>query len=448
MLKLAELLCLAGLHITFLNTEQHQQRLVKFTDASSRFSKFPSFRFETIGDGISNDKCREDDKLKSTFMAIDTVIKPALRELLILSRQRAEEWPPVTCIIADGLMSFSIDVAKEFGIPNISFRTVSAACFWAYLCIPKLIEGDELPFKDDDLDKQITCVLGMEGFLRRRDLPSFLRAKELTDPWLQIVDSQSSKSMQASAFILNSIEELENPMPSHIGTLACAKVYTIGPLSALLSSKKNSTSSTSLRAVDRSCLTWLDSQQLKSVLYVSFGSIAVVTAKQLLEFWYGIVNSGKPFLWVIRPDSIIGERQIPEELMLATKERGCLVDWSPQEEVLAHSSIGGFLTHSGWNSTLEAITAGVPMLCWPCFADQQINSRYVDAVWKIGLDMKDMCDRSIIERMVRDLMQDRKDEFKKSSEKISNMVRSCVEEGGSSFQNFERLVEDISSMSL
>ncbi|KAF6146161.1 hypothetical protein GIB67_015599 [Kingdonia uniflora] len=209
----------------------------------------------------------------------------------------------------------------------------------------------------------------MEGFLRRRDVPSFLCAKELTDPWMQIVDSQSSKSMQASAFILNSIEELENPMPSHIGTLACAKVYTIGPRSALLSSKKNSTSSTSLRAVDRSCLTWLDSQQLKSVLYVSFGSIVAVTSKHLLEFWYGIVNSGKPFLWVMRPDSIIGEHQILEELTLATKERGCMVDWSPQEEVLAHSSIGGFLTHSGWNSRLEAITAGVPMLCWPYFAD-------------------------------------------------------------------------------
>ncbi|KAF6166999.1 hypothetical protein GIB67_030692, partial [Kingdonia uniflora] len=186
---------------------------------------------------------------------------------------------------------------------------------------------------------------------------------------------------------------------------------------------------------DRSCLTWLDLQQLKSVLYVSFGSIAVVTAKQLLEFWYGIVNSDKPFLWVMRPDSIIGEHQILEELILATKERGCMVDWSPQEEVLAHSFIGGFLTHSGWNSTLEAITAGVPMLCWPYFTDQQINSRYLDEVWKIGLDMQDMCDRSLIERMVRDLMQ-------------NNMARSCVEEGGSSFRKFERLVEDISSMSL
>ncbi|KAF6161077.1 hypothetical protein GIB67_007718 [Kingdonia uniflora] len=200
-------------------------------------------------------------------------------------------------------------------------------------------------------------------------------------------------------------------MPSHIRTLACAKVYTIGPLGALLSSKKNSTSSTSLRPVDWSCLAWLDLQQLKSVLYVSFGSVAVVTAEQLLEFWYGIVNSGKPFLWVMRPDSIIGERQIPEELMLATKERGCMVDWSPQEEVLAHPSVGGFLTHSGWNSTLEAITAGVPMLCWPYFADQQVNSRYVDAVWKFGLDMKDTCDRLIIEKMVRDLMEDRKDEI-------------------------------------
>ncbi|KAF6161068.1 hypothetical protein GIB67_007709 [Kingdonia uniflora] len=103
-----------------------------------------------------------------------------------------------------------------------------------------------------------------------------------------------------------------------------------------------------------------------------------MTADHLLELWYGLVNSGKPFLWVMRPDSITGkngESQILEELLEALKERGCMVDWCPQEEVLAHPSVGGFLTHSGWNSTLEAITAGVPMLCWPYFADQQINSR-------------------------------------------------------------------------
>ncbi|TKY69965.1 7-deoxyloganetic acid glucosyltransferase [Spatholobus suberectus] len=88
-----------------------------------------------------------------------------------------------------------------------------------------------------------------------------------------------------------------------------------------------------------------------------------------------------------------------------------MVGWAPQEEVLAHKAIGGFLTHSGWNSTLESVVAGVPMICWPYFADQQINSRFVSEVWKLGLDMKDVCDRHVVEKMVNDLMVHRREEF-------------------------------------
>jgi UDP:flavonoid glycosyltransferase YjiC (YdhE family) len=103
-------------------------------------------------------------------------------------------------------------------------------------------------------------------------------------------------------------------------------------------------------------MTWLDTQPSKSVVYVSFGSVVVITRDQLLEFWYGLVNSKKRFLWVIRPDLVTGkdETQIPAELLERKRRVGCLVDWAPQEEVLGHRAIGGFLTHSGWNSTLES----------------------------------------------------------------------------------------------
>ncbi|MFQ6647108.1 hypothetical protein Gotur_020416, partial [Gossypium turneri] len=87
---------------------------------------------------------------------------------------------------------------------------------------------------------------------------------------------------------------------------------------------------------------------------------------------------------------------VPTELVEGTKERGYIVDWAPQEDVLSHGAIGGFLTHSGWNSTLESVTAGVPMIC----GDQQLNSRFVEEVWKLGLDMKDVSDRRVVEQMV------------------------------------------------
>ncbi|KAK6156170.1 hypothetical protein DH2020_010418 [Rehmannia glutinosa] len=232
----------------------------------------------------------------------------------------------------------------------------------------------------------------------------------------------------------------------------CPNIYTIGPLHAHLKTKlaANATSppafSNSLWEEDRSCMTWLDSQPHKSVIYVSFGSLAVMTKDQVTEFWHGLVNSGQKFLWVIRPDSIAGS-EIPVELSQGTKERGYIVGWAPQEEVLAHPAVGGFLTHSGWNSTLESVYEGVPMICWPYFVDQQVNSRLVEAAWKVGLDMKDTCDRIIIEKTVVNLMEVQKEEFLERADRMAKSAKRCLSEGGSSYSNFERLIEDIKSMS-
>ena len=179
-------------------------------------------------------------------------------------------------------------------------------------------------------------------------------------------------------------------------------------------------------------MTWLDAQPLKSVIYVSFGSITIMTKDELMEFWYGLVNSKQRFLWAIRPDLVAqkyDEGQILVELVEGTKDRGCMVGWAPQEEVLTHQAIGGFLTHSGWNSTLESIVAGVPMICWPNFADQQVNSRFISQVWKLGLDMKDTCDRGIVEKMVNDLMVERREEFVRSVDEMAKLAKESVSEG-------------------
>jgi len=179
-----------------------------------------------------------------------------------------------------------------------------------------------------------------------------------------------------------------------------------------------------------------------------------MTIEQLMEFWHGLVNSGVRFLWVRRSDSVVGladgdegRLEVPEEVLEGTKQRGFIVPWVPQEEVLAHRAVGGFLTHSGWNSTLESIVEGVPMVCWPVGIDQLVISRFVGEVWRIGIDMKDKCDRVIIEAMVRGLIE-RRDEFSTNAILLSKAAHEAVAEGGSSWCALDRLIEDIKFMRL
>ncbi|XP_075669117.1 7-deoxyloganetic acid glucosyltransferase-like [Castanea sativa] len=458
MLNLAQLLSLAGLNITFLNTDDNHNRLVLHTNILHRFACFPGFQFKTIPDGLPVDHPRAGDHFMELFESLKLVTKPIFREMLCSGQLNSATGQSVTCIIADGILSFPIDVGNEIGIPVIHFRTISACSFWVYFCIQEMIEAGELPIRgNEDMDCLIRSVPGMETFFRIRDLPSFCRVSNLADPNLQYVSNMTRQSPRAHALILNTFEDLEGPALSHIRT-KCPKTYTIGPLHEILKSKLESKttllqsrSPNSLFEVDKSCMVWLNAQPLKSVIYVSFGSITVMTKEELMEFWYGLVNSKKRFLWAIRPDLVTQkdvEGQIPLELVEGTKDRGYMVGWVPQEEVLAHEAVGGFLTHSGWNSTLESIVAGVPMICWPYFADQQTNSRFVSEVWKLGMDMKDVCDRIMIEKMVNHLMEETRETFMKSVTEKARLAKQSVSEDGSSYHNLDHLIKDIRLMSM
>ncbi|KAF3653773.1 7-deoxyloganetic acid glucosyltransferase [Capsicum annuum] len=457
MLKLAELLCLhQEIYVTFLNTEHIQQRLLNCTDVEIRFEKYPNFKFITVPDGLPEDNPRTGDQIMKIIEGIEEVSSPLFREMVIAACGGP------TCLIVDGIFTFAVDVAKEVRIPLLYFDTISPCGLWTYLAVPKLIEAGEIPFKGNDLDALVNNVPGMEGVLRRRDLPSFCRSPSLDCPIIQLVIKEGKHIVQAQGVIFNTFEGLEGPILSQFRSMI-PNIYAIGPLHIQIKAKlaasqqclpKTTTMSNSLWKEDMSCMDWLDKQPKKSVLFVSIGSLATMSKAHFLEFWYGLVNSMTPFLWVQRPGSIIGLEEdeddninnVPKELSESTKERGCIVRWAPQEEVLAHSSIGGFLTHSGWNSTLESIVEGVPMICWPYFVDQHVNSRYVGEVWKLGLDMKDICDRATVERMVRQVMEVNKIDFLERAKERSHLAIASVAENGSSYQDLDRLIEDIKLM--
>lgn len=197
---------------------------------------------------------------------------------------------------------------------------------------------------------------------------------------------------------------------------------------------------------DVRCLEWLDSKAPNSVVLVNFGSITVMTTEQMLEFAWGLAQSNQDFLWVIRPDLVSGESaMLPPSFLSATEGRSFLTNWCPQEAVLNHPSVGGFLSHCGWNSTLESLCAGVPLVCWPFFAEQQTNCRYCCTEWGVGMEIDNNVKRDDVEALVRVLMEGEKGkEMKKKSMEWKKMAEEAVaSSSGSSYKNLDVLINNV-----
>ncbi|KAL2558165.1 UDP-glycosyltransferase 76F1 [Forsythia ovata] len=207
--------------------------------------------------------------------------------------------------------------------------------------------------------------------------------------------------------------------------------------------------SSSLVQPDESSISWLDKQAPKSVIYVSFGSIAAVKENEFVEIAWGLAYCEHTFLWVIRPGSVHGSKwleSLPSGFLDLLGVSGHIVKWAPQLEVLAHPAVGAFWTHNGWNSTLESICAGVPMICMPCFTDQFVNARYVTHVWKVGVQLENVLERKTIEEVIRRLMEDEEgEEIRNRVEDFKEKAIFSLRRGGSSYATLECLISCISS---
>ncbi|KAJ0028160.1 hypothetical protein Pint_35286 [Pistacia integerrima] len=165
------------------------------------------------------------------FSRVGPCSMPALRQLLISLKEGKGPCQLPTCIIADGILCFAIDVAQEFEIPTLSFRTYSAHCLWTYFHLSKLIEEGEIPFQDENFDKPISCIPGLENVLRRRDLPGICRFENADDPVLQFFVKETSALTRASGLILNTVNEIEAPMITRLGSFF-NKIYAIEEIMA------------------------------------------------------------------------------------------------------------------------------------------------------------------------------------------------------------------------
>lgn len=180
------------------------------------------------------------------------------------------------------------------------------------------------------------------------------------------------------------------------------------------------------------------------MIFVSLGSLALMEINEVMETASGLDSSNQQFLWVIRPGSVRGSTWIeylPKEFSKIISGRGYIVKWAPQKEVLSHPAVGGFWSHCGWNSTLESIGEGVPMICKPFSSDQKVNARYLECVWKIGIQVEGDLDRGAVERAVKRLMvEEEGEEMRKRAISLKEQLRASVISGGSSHNSLEKFV--------
>lgn len=287
--------------------------------------------------------------------------------------------------------------------------------------------------------------------IRLRDIPSHIRTTNHNSIMFDFMGEEAQNCLKSSAIIFNTFDSFEHEVLSAISDKFFSNIYSIGPLPLMTQNIVHDSALESIQSSlwkeDTRCLGWLNDREPGSVVYVNFGSVTVMTEQHLREFAWGLADSNRPFLWVVRKDIVMGDSAatLPAEFSGQVKERGLLVDWCDQYEVLKHPAVGAFLTHCGWNSVMESVCAGVPMICWPFFADQQTNCRYACTVWGTGVEVDGDVKREDIEAMVRDVMGggEKGRAMKERARRWQKEAETAASVGGSSRTSFDRFLREV-----
>ncbi|KAI9101476.1 hypothetical protein K1719_023958 [Acacia pycnantha] len=385
----------------------------------------------------------------------DTNVASALKDISQTSNVRA--------LVIDLFCTSAMSIGSSLGIPIYYFFTSGAAVLSAFSYFPKIHEQTTKSFKDLSIDLHFPANPPLKAFhmvepLLDRDDPAY---------WDFLYFC--SNLPKSSGIIVNTFQELEPIAIKVISEGDCfpdpkqaPPVYYIGPLIAEPKDRNEEGTEAEDRGRIQNCLTWLDKQPSRSVVYLCFGSRGSMSVEQLKEIAHGLENSEQRFLWVVKRPPIDErtkqtedttanfnlESILPSGFMERTRDRGMVVkSWAPQVEVLARESVGGFVTHCGWNSVLEAVVAGVPMIGWPLYAEQHLNRNLLvdDMKMAIGLEHRDengFVKGEELEKKVRELMESEKGrEMRERSLMMRNLAESARGSFGSSTKALNSLVQ-------
>ncbi|KAL0835603.1 hypothetical protein Bca101_087492 [Brassica carinata] len=425
-LRLGKLIASKGTVVTFVTTEywgKKMRQANQIVEGELKPVGSGSIRFEFFDDG-----CAEDDVRRGTSLYIPQLEQTGRREVSKLARRYEEKKEPVSCLINNPFVPWVGDVAEELNIPCAVLWIQSCACFSAYYHY----QNGYVPFPTEaepELDVKLPCV----PVLKHDEIHTFLHPSSPVTGMRHAILGQFRNLSKSFCFLLNSFDALEQET-------------VISDVSGDFCKPSDE------------CLEWLDSRPESSVVYISFGTVAYLKQEQMEEMAYGVLKSGLSFLWVIRPplpDLKLETHVVPQELKEASgKGLGKIVEWCPQEQVLAHSSVACFVTHCGWNSTTEALPSGVPVVCFPQWGDQVTNAVYLIDIFKTGVRLgRGAADERIVpredvaEKLLEATVGEKAKELRKSALKWKAEAEAAVAPGGSSEKNLRGVVEKLGVIS-
>ncbi|KAJ8539242.1 hypothetical protein K7X08_013494 [Anisodus acutangulus] len=462
MIDIARLLAQRGVIVTILLTPLNANRfnsvIARAVETGLKIHvvhlNFPSLE-AGLPEGCENcDIIPSIDMVKNFFIATQ-MLETQVEELL----QDLKPSPP-NCLVSDMHFPWTTKVAKKINIPRIVFHGM---CSFALLCLHNLRDWKFLESISSDTEYFSVPGLPDEVEVTKAQL------KAIVDPsnaeWREFGDQMKEAEDQAYGIVVNSFEELEPEYVEGVKKAKGLKVWTIGPVSLCNKEKLDKVERGNKASIDvHYCIKWLDPREPDSVLFVCLGSLSRLATSQMIELALGLELSKRPFIWVVRHISDEFRKWLNEENFEArVQKQGILIHgWAPQVLILSHPSVGGFLTHCGWNSTIEGISVGVPMITWPLFAEQFCNERLIVDVLKTGLKagmenavmfleeekVGTLVHKDDIKLVIERVMGEEEEAktTREKAQKLGEMARRALEEGGSSHLNLTKLIQDVTKL--
>nr|BEP30493.1 flavonoid C-glucosyltransferase-like protein [Dahlia pinnata] len=364
------------------------------------------------------------------------------RSLHLLSPLLSSTSPPLSAIISDIVTCAGVcQVADDLGLPHYIYSVTSARFNSFVSHVPSLIAPPPVTSIPTTQTQTHIQIPGLAPFDISTIPPSFFIPNHL---FTNTVVASSLALSKAKGILVNTLCAFE---PETIEAISNGKVKSdlppfipIGPLEPH-----------GLELGDSLAVSWLDQQPLRSVVFVSFGNRTALSREQITELGNGLEGSGHRFLWVLKStivdkeDTQKVEELVGDSFIQRNKDKGMVVKgWVDQEKILSHPAIGGFVSHCGWNSVMEAVARGIPMVAWPQIGDQKVNAGIVKAagvgVWDKQwgwLGEKVVKGEEIAEKVMT-VMTDEK--LRENARKLGEEAKAAIKVGGSSNNALNKII--------